>query len=267
MLAVIALHPIYAGLAFFGACTTSFTIYGTRKTVRFVALSLPVVLFVAILNPLISMSGSTELFRIGTHAIYLESILFGATAAIVLSGVMIWFQSYSACMDSESSQVIFGKLFPTVSLLISYVLRLVPQFVQRGKTIQDVHAVVSRGNRKKDAVKSAFRTMNVLMAWGMQDSIERSDIMKARGYGGSVKRTLYKRYRIRKYDVVLLAVIGVLFALSCTGIVISMQVLDFSFYPYIGNFGNLFLYLPYIAYVCIPLVLYAREQVLWHSYA
>ncbi|MBQ9691428.1 MAG: hypothetical protein IJV62_04985 [Eggerthellaceae bacterium] len=265
VLAIAALHPVYAALAFLGAAIMSFVTNGVRLTLHSMLITVPVVLVVAGINPLISMSGSTELFRIGFHAIYLESILFGVTAAIVLASVVMWFQSYARCMDSENSQVIFGGTFPTVSLLITHVMRLVPQFIQRGRKVQETYDVVFSAATKRNRLKNALRTTHVLMAWGMQDSIERSDVMRARGYGGSKKRTVYKRYTLRAVDIWFSIVIVCLFLLAFAGIVLNMQVYEFSFYPAIGPFGSWFIYVPYVLYICIPGILSIRELLLWHK--
>ena len=85
-------------------------------------------LIVTIANPLFSAMGSTEVFRIGMMAIYAESLLYGACAGGMLASVFMWFSSYSACMNSDNSLALFGNIAPVVTLMITQVMRLVPQF-------------------------------------------------------------------------------------------------------------------------------------------
>ena len=51
-------------------------------------------------------------------------------------------------------------------------------------------AAVSGRRKEKAAVQNGVRSASVLMGWGMEDSIETADSMRARGYGAR-KRTAF----------------------------------------------------------------------------
>ena len=56
--------------------------------------------------------------------------------------------------------------------------------------------------------------VNVLMGWGMEDSLSRSDAMRARGYHCGVARTSYQRFRFGPADKCLVAVVLALAGVS-----------------------------------------------------
>lgn len=130
-----AMHPVYVVISFAGAFITSCVTRGFKRTARSLVWIVPMWLIVTIANPLFSSMGSTEVLRFGLFAIYAESLLYGACAGGMLASVFLWFSSYSACMNSDNSLALFGNIAPVVTLMITQVMRLVPQFVARGRSV------------------------------------------------------------------------------------------------------------------------------------
>ena len=183
----------------------------------------------------------------------------------MLASVLLWFSSYAACMNSANTMALFGNVLPIVSLMVSQVMRLVPQFVARGRGIAAAQDAVSAAapQTKRQQTAGRLRIVSVLMGWGMEDGIERSDAMRARGYDCGARRTTYKRYRFGRADASVLAAIVVLAAVA--GACAAAVCLRFSFYPTLSGWGAWWAYLPYALLMAVPSALRFKEWLLWRS--
>ncbi len=263
VLAMAALHPVCAALSLAGAFACSCACRSVRASLASLAWALPLAAVVAVANLAFSATGSTELFRIGARAFYLEALAYGACSGTMLAAVLLWFSSYAACMNSESTLALFGGVAPVAALLVSQVLRLVPQFVSRGRGVQAVADATSAAApaTKRDQGRARLRTVSVLMGWGMEDSLVRSDSMRARGFGCGARRTTYQRHRIRRADAALIVV--TLMLAAATGIGVWAACAQVSFYPRVEGLGDWRLFVPYAMFLLIPVALRARGQWLW----
>ena len=260
---MIAFHPVYVGLSFMGALATSLACRGVRRTVGSLWFLLLMWAIVAVANCAFSSAGDTELFGLFGHSFKLEALCYGIAMGGMLATVLLWFMTYTVVMDSEASAAVFGSVLPTVSLMISQVLRLVPQFIRRGQAVGAVQNAMSAAAAKTRGESAAdnARLLSVLMGWGMEDGLQRSDAMRARGYGCGVKRTRYRRQRFAARDAVLVAVIVVLAGLNTFLATVGCS--QFSFYPYMDTLVVWWGYFPYLALMLIPAALAGRERLLW----
>lgn len=265
VISMAALQPVFVALSFLGALACSVVCRGARATAGSFVWIVPLWLVVAIANPLFSASGSTEILRIGVRAVYVESLVYGACSGGMLASVFLWFSSYAACMNSANTMALFGNVLPIVSLMVSQVMRLVPQFVARGRGIAAAQDAVSAAapQTKRQQTAGRLRIVSVLMGWGMEDGIERSDAMRARGYDCGARRTTYKRYRFGRTDASVLAAIVVLAAIA--GACAAAVCLRFSFYPTLSGWGAWWAYLPYALLMAVPSALRFKEWLLWRS--
>lgn len=260
-----AMHPVYVAISFAGAFITSCVTRGFKHTARSLVWIVPMWLIVTIANPLFSAMGSTEVLRFGLFAIYAESLLYGACAGGMLASVFLWFSSYSACMNSDNSLALFGNIAPVVTLMITQVMRLVPQFVARGRSVALVQDAVSAAapRTKKQKRDGRFRIVSILMGWGMEDGIERSSAMRARGYDCGARRTTYKRYRFASADVAVVAVVAT-FALV-NAVLVYIACSQYQFYPTASVLVAWWGYIPYALMMLVPVALYVKEWWLWRS--
>lgn len=269
VLGMTAMQPVYLGITLASALAYSAVLRGWRATGRSLVWQLPLVLIVALANPLFSASGSTELFRIGLRAFYLESFVYGACMGVMLASVLVLFSNASQVLSSDKIMALFGGVAPTVGLMLSMTARLVPQFVRRGNNIADVERACTAA-RPAAAPKGKFAVMrgylrrtSVLMGWGMEDSLETAGAMKARGWGAVAQRTTYARYRFRRLDVAALVCGGVLALLAALAVTAACA--QFHFYPTIGGFAPWWSYLPYALFACLPLAITAKERLRWRA--
>lgn len=155
------------------------------------------ILIIAVLNPLFSASGSTELFRIGMRAVYLESMVYGLCMGGLFVASVLWFEAAASMLGYDKVLALLGNAAPVIALMISMCMRLIPQFLRRGRTVLAVQdAIDVPGRAPAGPVRSRLRASSVLMGWGMEDSLERADAMRSRGWGAVTRRTTYARYRL-----------------------------------------------------------------------
>ncbi len=258
-----SLQPVLAALSLAGAFACSWCVRGLRRTAGTLGWAAALGAAMALANALLSTEGSTVLAAPFGRPVYLEGLAYGACAGAVLAATLLWFSSYAACMTADRSLALFGNLAPTVSLMVSQVLRLVPQFVSRGREILAVQRAVAAAApaTRRQAASDRLRAVSVLMGWGMEDSLVRGDAMRARGYEGGMRRTTYRRYRLQSADAALLAAVALLALAALPGF--AAACMGFSFYPALGGLSPWRCYVPYGLLMAVPPVLTAREWLRW----
>ena len=76
VLAMAAPHPTLLALSFVIAALYGVWLRGGRAIARSLTWQLPLLAVIVAVNPLFSSTGTTELFRIGTQAVYAEGYAF-----------------------------------------------------------------------------------------------------------------------------------------------------------------------------------------------
>lgn len=263
VLVMASFQPVFIMLALVVGLGYSAFLRGWRAAAKSLVWQLPLVAIIALLNPLFSASGSTEILRLGLRAVYLESLVYGVCMGMLLVAVVVWFSNAARVLTSDKVMALFGSVAPTIALMISMAARLVPQFVRRGNEIRFVQQACSsaypQGTPKR--VGAYARLCSVLMGWSMEDSLETADAMRARGWGTAHPRTVYSRYRFRVFDGVALGVVGAL-AFGCAFLA-WVACVQFSFYPRLGALTWWWGYVPYAILLCLPLMVQLVEVIRW----
>lgn len=260
-----AMQPVYIAVSLAAAAACGIWLKGPSSTFRTMAMQLPFVVLIAVVNPLFSSMGSTELFRIGHQAVYAESFAYGLCMGFMLMAVLLWFADASRILTTDKIMLLFGNVAPTIALALSMAARLVPQFVGRGKEIESVQAACLKTRPKTlcERVSWMGRIVTVLMGWAMEDSLERADAMKARGWGASSVRTRYRPYRFRAADGIACAVLGIL--VIGNALLAGIACAQYSFYPAMSELVVWWGYAPYALLAFLPLIAEGVDRVRWRS--
>ncbi len=268
-----AMQPVYLATSFCAAVLYSVLLRGVRATLRTLAWQVPLIVLIALLNPLFSQMGSTEILHLASRAVYLESLVYGVCMGLMLSSTMLTFSNASHVLTSDKVMALLGNVVPTVGLMTCMTARLVPQFVRRGGEIDTVRrsctaasrsAGVEEGRARGGGLRSRVRVLSVLVGWSLENSIETSDSMRCRGWGArgsGAHRSTYMRYRFRIFDGCAVALLLIL-AAWCA-VTAWTACAQFQFYPAISGFAPWQSYLPYILYAALPLIAEAGERVRW----
>ena len=246
-------HPVTLGLAAIAGIAYNMRLRGVSASLRTLVWQIPLLFLITLLNPLFSMTGSTELLRIFDHAIYFESLAYGACMGLLLVATFQWFSNAAAVITSDKIMLLLGSVAPTVGLLITMTMRLVPQFVRRGSTIADARNACTAAGAGKTELAERVSQVTVLMGWGMEDSLETSDSMRARGWGATRRRSSYVREEFRAFDGAACACLAALVVLCAVcHILIGGQ---FSFYPVMGSWATPVLYAPFVVLLVLPWIM------------
>ena len=258
-LTMFSMQPVLIVLSLAGGLSYGFATRGAARTLGALCWQLPVILIIALVNPLFSASGSTELFRIGMRAVYLESLVYGLCMGGLFVASVLWFEAAASMLEYDKVLALLGNAAPVIALMISMCMRLIPQFLRRGRTVLAVQdAIDVPGRASTDPVRSRLRASSVLMGWGMEDSLERADAMRSRGWGAVPRRTTYARYRLGCGDVVARVGLALLGAGAVAGAWTATT--QYSFYPQLSVPAPWPGYVVYAAWMALSCVLRAIDE-------
>lgn len=205
------MHPVCLLVSLVGAVCYYVKLKG-GKALRFMArYALPLMLITALVNPAFNHRGMIILCYLPTgNPLTLESIVYGLAAAVMLVSILIWFACYTEIMTSDKFVYLFGRIIPSLSLVLSMTLRFVPRFKEQLEQIKEAQ----RGIGKYDdngspfrKLKSALACFSVMVTWALESSIETADSMKSRGYGLR-GRTAFSIYTFTERDKYILIWLG-----------------------------------------------------------
>lgn len=252
------MQPVLIALSFLGGFLYGCCVRGVRSSLMGLRWQLPLIVIVALLNPLFSASGSTELFRLGERAVYLESLCYGLSMSGLFMASVLWFQAAGRLLSFDRVMALFGNAAPVVALMISMCMRLIPRFVRQGRAILSVQGAAIRAlSTGRDAARSGLRASSVLMGWAMEDSLETADAMRARGWEAGTSRSTYTRFRFTAADG--LALLAILVAGGLCAVLAHAATVQYAFYPVMSRLVPWWGYVPYAAWMMVPTLLHVLE--------
>lgn len=261
LIAMFALQPVLVAVSLAGALAASLAFRGVRATLCGLRWQLPAMGVICLVNPLFSASGSTELWRLGSVVIYLESLAFGACMGAMLVAVVLWLECASRVLTQDRVLELGARALPTVTLMVSMTAQLVPQLVRRGQTVRSTYAACTAASGTKDVRHAQVRMSDVLVAWAMEDSLERADAMRARGWGSTEARTTYRSVEFRTRDAV--ALTGVVALLLANALLVCVACAQWRFYPTMPQLVAWWGYVPYAVQVLLPTALELMGRSRW----
>ncbi|MBQ8184273.1 MAG: energy-coupling factor transporter transmembrane protein EcfT [Lachnospiraceae bacterium] len=281
-------HPIvnfifYIGAIVMGMCflhpaflccslCLSFAYYATIKKERLRYLLGMSGLFAALslVNPLFSPYGDTVLFvYLGDRPYTLEALSYGMVLAAMFVTVLTWFATYNQVMTSDKFLYCFGRLAPSVSLLLTMALRMVPLFQKRSEQIRGARKCIGKSIESGSTYEKAEHGMvivSALTSWALEGGIVMADSMRSRGLG-SGKRTSFSIYRMEARDKRLLCGMAVLLlAVFVCAVCGGMKA---SYIPQLEIAGENQIetwigVVCYFLFLSIPTAMNLMEELTWH---
>lgn len=247
-----AVHPVLVGISLAGALVASVLASGARATARGLRWQLPLLVLVCVLNPFFSASGSTELFRVGPTAVCLESLAYGATMGALMVAVVLWFEVGAAVLTQDRLLGLMGGRMRSVPLVVSMAAQLMPQLLDRSRTVGAVEAACTAAGPVPAPQKSLTRRTGMLLSWALEDSLERADAMRARGWESGMPRTSYKPDRFAARDGARIA--GLLTLAGAAAFLAWVACAQWHFYPTMPRLVAWWGYLPWAALCAVPSV-------------
>jgi energy-coupling factor transport system permease protein len=263
-------HPVCLILSLLGALAYDVSMNGKRALKRYLKYMLPMLLVTALMNPAFNHQGETILFYFESgNPLTLESVVYGAAAAVTLITVIIWFACFNEVMTSDKMMYLFVRLIPALSLTLSMALRFAPRFRARIQVISNAQSCIGGGYSGGGVLRRAgngVKILSIMITWTLENAIETAGSMKSRGYG-LPGRTAFSVFRFDRRDRRVLAFILVCGAYIAAGAFTGG--LYFRYFPAVtGAWGGIYpisLFAVYLVLCLMPVIINVRENHRWKT--
>lgn len=260
VLAMVAIEPVCTAILLAGALCFSALTQGIRAAVSKIRWQLPLLLLICVINPVFSELGSTLIVRVGPFLVYAESLVFGAVMGALLVSVLMWIEGIGLVIGQDELLVLTGGALPSVSLAISMTAQLVPQLMRRARmALGSLHAVSASTGGKS----ARTRVMGSLATWALEDSLERADSMRARGWASTPHRTHYRQRPFRERDGIALVICITLVATAAFGVHAALA--TWRFYPRMTGFAPMWAYVSLAVLAAVPSFVVIVEHLRWRA--
>ena len=266
---MIFVHPICLVTSLLCSVIYSIILNG-KKALKFIVMLLPLMLISALINPAFNHEGVTVIAYLPSgNPLTLESILYGIVAASMVATVICWFSCFNKIMTSDKFIYLFGRIIPSLSLILSMTFRFVPKFKEQVQEVSNAQKSMGRDTSEVSVfvrVKNSIRILSAVITWSLENAIDTSDSMKSRGYG-LTGRTAYSNYVFDKRDVTALIYLSVTIIYFLIGALLgkihyryfpSMRGTDMSFY-------STSIFISYIMICIMPIIIEIWEELKWRK--
>ena len=266
---MIFMHPACLAVAVFGSVAYAVRLTGRKAASFGLKFILPVVLLAVVINPAFNHAGETVLVYLSNgNPITKESIAYGFAAGAMLALVLMWFYCSTEVLSSDKFVYIFGRVSPSLALILSMTLRFVPKFKKQLDLTRQARRSVGCDTANGSVLqrtKNAITVLSGMVTWSRENAIDTADSMKSRGYGLK-HRSSFSIYRFDKRDMLMLV-----WLLLCGGIIFLAAVsgdLSWRYFPNIrGSMSPMTIcaLTAYLALCLTPTVIDLREERRWKS--
>ncbi|MCR5837345.1 MAG: energy-coupling factor transporter transmembrane protein EcfT [Lachnospiraceae bacterium] len=213
-----SINPYTAGLSLFMALLYGRYLYGKKYLKIFAFLSIPVIIFAAVFVPLFSHNGETALFYINDLPVTLETILFGLVTGMMMLATISWFYVAGSMIDTEKFLYLTGRLLPTIALIISMTIGMIPKLIKKYKEVSDAQAGIGRNSGDMSVMRRIqfmLKKLSIVISWTLEDSVNTTVSMESRGYGTG-KRTNAHLFKFIRNDRIMLVLLMAFGSFPCT---------------------------------------------------
>lgn len=264
---VLAQHPLYLAASLLAALCFNISLSGKRALRRFAGI-LPLWALLSAINPLLNTLGERALFFCFGRPYTLEALCYGMVLSGMFVAMLEWFSAYNAVMTQDKFSYLFAALAPSIALLLTTVLRMIPNLTRKAKQIASARRCVGMGAAenaaKKEKITAGIATLSALTSWALEGSVVTSDSMNSRGYGVG-KRSSYHSYRFCAEDVAVSAVLLALLTVSLLALLGGGASAEYtprlSLAPASGR--NLLGGIAYFLFLLTPSLLNLKEEIQW----
>ena len=260
-------HPAYLIANVLGALCLNISMRGLAALKRFVCV-IPFWLFLSLINPLLNTLGEHVLFSYWGRNYTLEALCYGMVISGMFIAMLEWFTAYNAVMTEDKFSYLFASLAPSTALLLTTVLRMIPNLMRKAGQIASARKSIGMGATEnasaREKINSGMTTLSALTSWALEGSVVTSDSMNSRGYGAG-KRTCYHSYRFACGDACAGAVFSLLLCVFLIGLLRGAGEAEFTpemrVTPITGEM--LPSLIAYTLFLLLPTLLNLKEEIQW----
>lgn len=267
---MIFMHPICLAISIVCAFIYSIILKG-KKAVKFnLIFLLPSMLITALINPAFNHEGATIITYLHTgNPLTLESIAYGIAASCMLATVVCWFSCFNEVINSDKFVYLFGRIIPSMSLVLSMALRFVPKFKAQIKVVSNAQRCIGKDVSNGGIFQRArhgITILSIMITWALENAIETSDSMRSRGYG-LPNRTAFSIYKFEKRDKTALTAIVLLGSYLLWGSILGA--FKWRYFPAMKgvnfNLFNISLFVSYAVLCLVPVIITIKEEKQWKA--
>lgn len=266
---MIFVHPICLVTSLLCSVMYSIILNG-KKALKFIVMLLPLMLISALINPAFNHEGVTVIAYLPSgNPLTLESILYGIVAASMIATVICWFSCFNKIMTSDKFIYLFGRIIPSLSLILSMTFRFVPKFKEQIQEVSNAQKSMGRDSSEGSVfarVKNSIRILSAVITWSLENAIDTSDSMKSRGYG-LTGRTAYSNYVFDKRDVTALIYLAVTIIYFLIGALLGK--IHYRYFPSMRgtymSFYSTSIFISYIMICIMPIIIEIWEEFKWRK--
>lgn len=264
------MHPSCLAISLLSAFLYSVMLKGKKAVRTNLIYMIPMLIFAALINPAFNHEGVTIIkYLPGGNPLTLESVIYGLAAAVMLVSVICWFSCYNEIMTSDKFIYLFGRIIPSLSLIISMTLRFIPKFSAQLKVVANSQRCMGRDISNGSIIQRAkhgLSILSIMTTWALENAIETADSMKSRGYGYP-GRTAFSIFTFDKRDKKALFCIIVLGVYTLAGYLSGGMY--FRYFPSVKTnnlsvFG-MSVFISYSALCMCPIIIELREVRRWKA--
>ena len=230
-------NPLYLCGILLVVLLTIWTADGWEAWENYLKISLPMILLIILINPLMIRAGKTVLWYgpqvpiLGRLTISLEAIYYGAAMSVRLLDIISLFCLYNLIVHPDKALNLFSRIAGKSTLVISLTTRLFPAMVRELENIrgvQQLRGIDFKQGTVKEKVKKYSSLISILLMSSLEDSQEIAESMQARAFG-SGPRSRYSRNLLRPRDILCLSGSSLALGVSIWGVLHGFG--SYTFYP------------------------------------
>lgn len=267
LLGMMLIHPVFLLISAVAAMAYYITVKG-RKAAGFISGMIPLFLMLSFVNPLFNTYGDRVLFTWWNGRHYtLEALCYGIALAAMVVTILLWFASYSFVMTSDKFLYLFGRAVPSVSLVLTMILRLLPNYEKKIAQISGARKSIGMSAENGTAgekIEHGLTIVSAMTSWALEGGIIMADSMRSRGFGAG-KRTTFSLYRFEKRDKCLLVIMAGLFAIVIFCCIMGGSSAEYT--PDLSVAMSPYTAVGAVAYgifLAIPTAVNITEEIIWH---
>ena len=185
VITMFTMNPVILAVSYVSSLVLGIYIQGGSFIKKNIMITIPVIIFSVLIQPIFNHSGVTPLFYINDNMVCLENIIYGAVISVLLISVIQWCSVAAGYLSSEKMMYLFGSFIPSVGMIFSMILRMIPLMRKRYRQIHDAQMGL-RGVETKNGIFEKIghfaNEFSTLITWSLESSMETSMSMESRGY-------------------------------------------------------------------------------------
>lgn len=152
-----------------------------------------------LINILTNHGGETYLFYLNDNVVTLESIVYGGILGLQIVLLIHISAILSRRMTADKLVIVTGSMSPSLAILLSMAIRNINRYQRKIQEIYRYQKCESRSEHIWEKLFVSIRTVSIMVNWALENGLEVSDSMIARGYQ-SGRRSSYAPVRFLVQD-------------------------------------------------------------------